>query len=64
MVDGFFWTRLTAKQLRFLYEDIVLAPLPAPMNERAARVDAPAIETPAIEPAAPESDPPASKGEL
>lgn len=33
-VDGFFWTRVTAKLLRFLYEPIALEPLPPPLRER------------------------------
>ena len=40
MVDGFFWTRVTSKYLRFLYEDIAFEDLPAPMRERAQSVDA------------------------
>lgn len=49
MVDGFFWTRVTSKHLRFLYEDIAFADLPAPMRERAQSVDA-APEAPALGP--------------
>jgi hypothetical protein len=49
MVDGFFWTRVTSKYLRFLYEDIAFEDLPAPMRERAQSVDA-APEAPALEP--------------
>jgi hypothetical protein len=48
MVDGFFWTRVTSKYLRFLYEDIAFEGLPAPMRERAQSVDA-APEAPALE---------------
>ena len=55
MVDGFFWTRVTSKYLRFLYEDIALEDLPAPMRERAQSVDA-APEAPPIKLAAPESE--------
>ena len=40
MVDGFFWTRVTSKYLRFLYEDIAFEDLAAPMRERAQSVDA------------------------
>jgi hypothetical protein len=49
MVDGFFWTCVTSKHLRFLYDDIAFADLPAPMRERAQSVDA-APEAPALEP--------------
>jgi hypothetical protein len=39
MVDGFHWTRVTAKQLRFLYEDITTLPPPPAMSELAAAID-------------------------
>jgi len=39
MVDGFHWTRVTSKQLRFLYEAVTLIPAPAHMYELAARID-------------------------
>lgn len=39
MVDGFHWTRVTSKQLRFLYEAITLVPAPPHMYELAARLD-------------------------
>lgn len=41
MVDGFHWTRVTSKQLRFLYETITLMPAPSHMYELAARIDGP-----------------------
>jgi hypothetical protein len=41
MVDGFFWTRVTAKELRYLYGDIALAPVPDAMSERARLLDVP-----------------------
>lgn len=40
MVDGFHWTRVTSKQLRFLYETITQLPTPPHMYELAARIDA------------------------
>ena len=49
MVDGFFWTRVTSKHLRFLYEDIAFEDPPAPMREWAQSVDA-APQAPALEP--------------
>jgi hypothetical protein len=55
MVDGFFWTRVTSKYLRFLYEDIAFEDLPAPMRERAQSVDA-APEAPPIKLAASERE--------
>jgi hypothetical protein len=39
MVDGFYWTRVTAKQLRFLYEDVTKLPPPPRMRELAAAID-------------------------
>ena len=39
MHDGFHWTRVTAKQLRFLYEDVALMPAPAHMHMLAAEID-------------------------
>ena len=36
MVDGFHWTRVTSKQLRFLYEEVTTLPTP-PADERACR---------------------------
>ncbi len=39
MVDGFHWTRVTSKQLRFLYEPVTLVPAPPRMHELAARLD-------------------------
>lgn len=39
MIDGFHWTRVTAKQLRFLYEAVTLTPAPPHMCELAARID-------------------------
>lgn len=39
MVDGFHWTRVTSKQLRFLYETVTLTPLPEQMHALAAKVD-------------------------
>ena len=39
MVDGFHWTRVTSKQLRFLHEEIVQSPLPDAMREQAASAD-------------------------
>lgn len=39
MVDGFHWTRVTSKQLRFLYEAVTLHPAPSHMYELAARID-------------------------
>jgi hypothetical protein len=39
MVDGFHWTRVTSKQLRFLYEDITTQPTPEQMNQLAAAID-------------------------
>lgn len=39
MVDGFHWTRVTSKQLRFLYEPVTELPTPPHMQELAARID-------------------------
>ena len=39
MVDGFHWTRVTAKLLRFLYEDVTTQPPPSQMRELAASID-------------------------
>lgn len=39
MVDGFHWTRVTSKQLRFLYEDITTLPAPPKMQELADAID-------------------------
>ncbi|CAN1723206.1 protein of unknown function [Hyphomicrobium sp. 1Nfss2.1] len=39
MVDGFHWTRVTSKQLRFLYETVTLNPVPEEMYALAAKVD-------------------------
>jgi hypothetical protein len=45
MVDGFHWTRVTSKQLRFLYEAITLLPAPPHMYELASRIDGGASAT-------------------
>jgi hypothetical protein len=39
MVDGFHWTRVTSKHLRFLYEDVTTQPTPPQMSELAAAID-------------------------
>jgi len=39
MVDGFHWTRVTSKQLRFLYEAVTLTAVPPAMYELAAKID-------------------------
>jgi hypothetical protein len=39
MVDGFHWTRVTSKQLRFLYEEITQSPVPEHMRELARYTD-------------------------
>jgi hypothetical protein len=39
MVDGFHWTRVTSKQLRFLYEEITQSPVPERMRELARSTD-------------------------
>jgi hypothetical protein len=39
MVDGFHWTRVTSKQLRFLYEEITQSPVPEHMRELARNTD-------------------------
>jgi hypothetical protein len=40
MVDGFYWTRVVSKQLRFLYEEPALSPLPAHLSELARKTEA------------------------
>jgi hypothetical protein len=61
MVDGFHWTRVTSKQLRFLYEDVTTVPPPPKMKELADAIDrglaaASGAETPpAVADDAPES---------
>lgn len=44
MVDGFHWTRVTAKHLRFLYEEVTTLELPQRMRELSSRIDR-ALET-------------------
>ena len=39
MGDGFHWTRVTSKQLRFLYEEVTTLPPPPQMLELAAAID-------------------------
>ena len=39
MVDGFHWTRVTSKQLRFLYEEVTTLPPPPQIRELAAVID-------------------------
>jgi hypothetical protein len=39
MVDGFHWTRVTSKQLRFLYEEVTTLPPPPLMSELATAID-------------------------
>jgi transglutaminase-like putative cysteine protease len=39
MVDGFHWTKVTSKQLRFLYEDVTMLPAPEHMTKLAAKID-------------------------
>ena len=39
MVDGFHWTRVTSKQLRFLYEEVATLPPPQKMKELADAID-------------------------
>jgi hypothetical protein len=39
MVDGFHWTRVTSKQLRFLYEEVTTLPPPRRMRDLAAAID-------------------------
>jgi hypothetical protein len=39
MVDGFHWTRVTSKHLRFLYEDVTTQPTPPQMSQLAAAID-------------------------
>lgn len=56
MVDGFHWTRVTSKQLRFLYEAVTLSPAPAAMYELAAKIDQ-RLAARAAPAAAPAADP-------
>ena len=46
MGDGFHWTRVTTKQLRFLYEEVTLQPAPPQMHELVARLGAGAAAQP------------------
>jgi hypothetical protein len=39
MRDGFHWTRVTAKQLRFLYEEVTRQAPPSYMRELAAKIE-------------------------
>lgn len=39
MVDGFHWTKVTSKQLRFIYEAVTLQPTPRYMHELASMID-------------------------
>jgi hypothetical protein len=39
MRDGFHWTRITAKQLRFLYEDVTQQAPPPQMRELVAKIE-------------------------
>jgi len=39
MIDGFHWTRVTAKQLRFLYEEVTMVPPPPQMSALAVAID-------------------------
>lgn len=39
MADGFYWTRVTSKQLRFLYETVTLKPVPDQMYALAVKAD-------------------------
>ena len=39
MLDGFHWTRVVSKQLRFLYEEITTLPPPPKMKELAEDID-------------------------
>lgn len=62
MVDGFHWTRVTSKQLRFLYEEVTQCPVPEHMRELARNTDrslAGATGEPQalMQPAAPEPTP-------
>ena len=57
MVDGFHWTRVTSKHLRFLYEEITQSPVPEHMRELAAATDrnlTVEMAAPVIVPAKPE----------
>jgi hypothetical protein len=38
-IDGFHWTRVTSKLLRFLYEEVTLLPPTAQMSELVAAID-------------------------
>ena len=62
MVDGFHWTRVTSKQLRFLYEEITQSPVPERMRELARSTDRSLAggsgqPQPLAQPATPESPP-------
>jgi hypothetical protein len=61
MSDGFHWTRVTSKQLRFLYENVTLLPAPQHMYELVARLDGrgPAQPTDGSQNAAVRNNPPA-----
>ena len=39
MLDGFHWTRVISKQLRFLYDEITTLPPPPKMQELADAID-------------------------
>ncbi|HEY8247269.1 MAG TPA: hypothetical protein VIG38_08320 [Hyphomicrobium sp.] len=39
MVDGFHWTRVTSKQLRFRYEEVTTLPPSPQMRELVAAID-------------------------
>jgi hypothetical protein len=39
MVDGFHWTRVTSKHLRFLYAEVAESPVPELMRELVRRTD-------------------------
>jgi hypothetical protein len=39
LVDGFHWTRVTSKQLRFLYDEVATLPPPQRMKELADAID-------------------------
>ena len=58
MVDGFHWTRVTSKQLRFLYETVTLSPTPPHICELASKADN-ALARPA--PVAPQTTAPAGE---
>jgi len=62
MVDGFHWTRVTSKQLRFLYEEITQSPVPEHLRELARKTDLSLTRgsgqpQPTAQPAMPESSP-------